>query len=119
MKIDHAIELLKAGFTKDEIMSMIQGPEQHEKMEEEQKPEALEEEQQPEEEPARGTDTAAIMAAVIAGEVSKAVAGELKGIRESFSKFAINSLENKEQKADDWEGVLASLINPPGLDKKK
>lgn len=103
MKLEHVLELVKAGFDKDEIMKMFDGdeevtPEEPEEKPEESKPEEKPEESKPEEKPEQKQDPYAAYV--------QAMQKTMDEMRETLKKIQAANVrgtelpENKDEPAD-------------------
>lgn len=96
MKLNERLALLKAGYSKAEIDQLVKEDQ-----------EAVEE-IQPEEAP--GTDKYM--------DVIKALAGEVKSLKDAVHASNIENAEAVKQKPDDAVDVLMELFNAPEKEKK-
>lgn len=98
MKLEHVLELVKAGFDKDEIMKMVDGGEEVTPEEKPEEPEAKPEEDKPEDKPEPKTDPYAAYV--------QAMQKTMDEMRETLKKIQAANVrgtelpENKEEPAD-------------------
>lgn len=126
MDFEKVVLLLNAGFTRDEIINMINAGSDGATEQAEtggdvipSAPPADQPQKKPEKITTKDMADANGIADAIASAVASAITKENEKLEKMFAKFSLTVAgSNGEEKPNNsWESILGELINPPGLDK--